>query len=230
MLNFEPYDIYERHKKIGRQIDKNDTVLDVGGQLDLLAKFCESSKITVVNLKGSQEKSDIEIEQGKLPFKNNSHSVVCAIDVLEHIKKKDRAAFIKELSRVASKKIILSFPIVTRQHRTYEKEISDWLKKKGRDVTYLAEHISFGLPTPEEVQDFVKNQKGEISYSGSLKINRLLFKIYIFDLHGKIGKIVYFAKLIFNLFTNPLLYAILSGKGLSKNVVRAYLTIEKERS
>lgn len=228
MFNWEPYDIYERHKRVGSLIGQNDTVLDVGGGLNQLSKFCRAKKITVANLKGSPEKSDVKIEKGKLPFESNSFSVVCAIDVLEHIGKKDRANFIKELLRVSSKKIILSFPIGTKQHLEYEREITDWLEKKGLDVTYLKEHTSLGLPTPEEAQSFIKVQKGEITYSGNLKVNRILFKIYMFSLSGKIGRLVYFAKLIFNLFTNTVLYAILSEKKLSKDVVRAYVVIHKK--
>lgn len=227
MFNWEPYDIYERHKRVGQLIDQSDTVLDVGGGLNQLSKFCRAKKITVANLKGSQEKSDVKIGKGKLPFESNSFTVVCAIDVLEHIGKKNRANFAKELLRVSSKKIILSFPIGTKQHLEYERELTDWLEGKGLDVAYLKEHTLLGLPTPEEAQSFIKVQKGEVTYSGNLKVNRLLFKIYMFSLHGKIGKLVYFAKLIFNLFTNPILYAILSEKEFSNNVVRAYLVIKK---
>lgn len=227
MQNFEPYDIYERHKKVGSMIGAGD-VLDVGGQLGELSKFTQATKITVANLKGSQEKSDIKIEKGKLPFKSGSFSTVCAIDVLEHMRYGQRSAFIKELLRVASKKIILSFPIGTREHIAYERQIAQWLKEKGRDITYLEEHLSFGLPTPQEAENFTKNRNGEISYSGDLKVNRLLFKIYMFDPKIKIiGKVVYFTKLIFNLFTNPILYAMLSKKEFSNSVVRAYLVIEK---
>ncbi|MBI3282586.1 class I SAM-dependent methyltransferase [Candidatus Curtissbacteria bacterium] len=227
MFNTLPYDIYERHRKVGSQISPTDTVLDVGGSLNQLAKFTRGAKITVANLKGSQEKSDIPVEKGKLPFKNGSFTVVCAIDVLEHIRKSEREFFVKDLVRVSSQKVILSFPIGSTSHRKYEKQIAGWLKERGQDVTYLEEHISFHLPTKEEAQGFIKGQKGEISYSGNLNVNRLLFKIHMTSLEGKIGKVVYFAKLIFNFFTNPVLYAMLSEKELSKNVVRAYLVIRK---
>lgn len=229
MTSTLPYDIYERHKKVGSLIDKNDTVLDVGGELNQLSKFTRAAKITVANLKGSQEKSDIKIEKGNLPFKNGSFGAVCAIDVLEHITKRQRAAFIKDLERVSTRVVILSFPIGTREHANYEREIANWLQRKGHDVTYLREHISLGLPTPEEVISFLKGRKGKVSYSGNLMANRLLFKIYIFDPRLKVvRKIVYLGKLIFNLFTNPALYAMLSEKELSKNVVRAYLIIYKQ--
>lgn len=208
-------------------IDPNDTVLDVGGQLNQLAKFCRAKKVTVANLKGSLEKSDVKIEKGKLPFKTGYFSTVCAIDVLEHIERNSRQAFVKELLRVSSSKIILSFPIGTKQHVQYEKEMADWLKAKGQDLTYLKEHSSLGLPTPEEVQSFIKGRRGEISYSGNLNVNRLLFKIYMSSPRGKIGKVVYFAKLIFHLFTNRILYVMLSKKEFSKDVVRAYVVIHK---
>ena len=123
---FLPYDIFERHKKIGEFITAEDTVLDVGGELDQLSNFSTPKKITVANLKGSQEKSDVIIKGDKLPFKNNSFTAVCAIDVLEHISKLKRQKFVDDLLRVSSDKVILSFPIGTKTHINYEKSLEKW--------------------------------------------------------------------------------------------------------
>jgi len=81
---FLPYDIYERHKKIGHIIGKGKSVVDVGGELEHLSQFCKPSKIIVANL----TKGDVIISKDKLPFKNKSFDIACAIDVLEHIPKK----------------------------------------------------------------------------------------------------------------------------------------------
>jgi hypothetical protein len=228
MKDFLPYDIYERHRKVGSLIAENDTVLDVGGELNQLSRFCPASKIVVANLKESQEKSDVTIEKGKLPFKPLSFSVVCAIDVLEHIPKAQRKNFIADIIRVSSKNVILSFPVGTKTHIEYEKEISEWLKSIGQDVTYLEEHIMYGLPDKKEIEDFTKGRKKDVSYSGSLIINRKLFKIYMFDPKIKVvRKLVYILKHLFNFLTNRVLYALLSNKEYSENIVRAYVLIKK---
>ena len=106
---FLPYDTYERHKRVGGLIGAGKSVIDVGGQLNLLANFSKVSKIVVANLEKSAEKSDVTIKEDKLPFKNNSFDVACAIDVLEHIPKDQRQGFIKELFRVSREKVTREF-------------------------------------------------------------------------------------------------------------------------
>lgn len=219
-----PYDIYERHKKVGSFIQDSDTVLDVGGELNHLSQFCQPAKIIVANLSGG----DVIITKDKLPFKNNSFSIVCAIDVLEHIPKKEREKFLKELLRVASKKIILSFPIGTEKHVQYEKVIQESLKKLGENVTYLKEHIKYGLPTQKEILDLTKNLKSKIFYSGNLDVTKFLFKIHLVDPRVKyLRKLIYLVKNIFHLFANPIFYTFLANRQYSQNIVRAYLIIEK---
>lgn len=221
------YDTYERHKKIGGLIKNGETVLDVGGAAGHLSLFSKPGRIITANLPGA-ENSDVIIKGGKLPFRNNSFDVVCSIDVLEHLPPKDRVGFIRELLRVAKKRIILSFPIGTPEHKTYELQTQKWLESEGRDVTYLKEHIKFGLPTRDEILKITKGQKTAMIYSGNININKFLFRLFMFDPKIKlIRRITFYAKLIFNLVTNSLLYEILSNKKFSKSVNRAYLIIKK---
>ena len=226
---FLPYDIYERHKKVGKLIGKNDSVLDVGGELNQLANFCKPKKIVVVNLEKSREKSDIVIKKGKLPFGGGSFSTVCAIDVLEHIPPKNRQAFIDDLLRVAQKKVILSFPLGTRNHLIYEKQLANMLKSKGIDVTYLNQHLKFGLPSLADIKSYIRGKRSSQDFSGDLKITAILFGIFLFDPQIKfIGKLIYALKLAFNFLTNPIFYLALSNQKFSDKVVRAYVTIHKD--
>ncbi|GEM_PF-1918051 len=221
------YDTYERHKKIGSFIKNGETVLDVGGAANHLSQFSKPSKIITANLRG-MENSDVIIPGDKLPFKNNSFDVVCSIDVLEHLPKKDRAGFIKELSRVAKKRIILSFPIGTPQHEVYEHQTQEWLESKKKDVTYLKEHIKFGLPTKDEILKITKGQKTAIIYSGNTNVNKFLFRLFMFDPDIKLlRKVIYCFKLAFNLASNTMLYMILSNKKFINSANRAYAVIEK---
>ncbi len=221
---FLPYDVYERHKKVSEFIEKSDSVLDVGGELNHLSQFIKPKNIIVANL----DTGDVLIKKTNLPFKQCSFDVVCAIDVLEHIPKKNREKFINDLLRVAQKKVILSFPIGTIEHTNYERKMQTFLVKKGINVTYLKEHIKYGLPQREEIEKITKNFKTIIYYSGIIKINEYLFKLYIFDPTVKvIRKLIYYFKLLFNLISNPFFYFILSKKPYSKSINRAYLIIFK---
>lgn len=226
---FLPYDIYERHRQVGELIKKGQTIIDVGGQLNLLSQFSKPEKIIVANIKGSDEKSDVVLEKDELPFSSNSFDVVTAIDVLEHIPKSKREQFIKESLKVAKNKVILSFPIGTKDHVAYETEIENWLEKRGHEVTYLKEHIKFGLPTDGDIKKITKKRKHKLTFSGDLEVNKFLFKLFIFD--PKIfllRRLVFFTKSVFYLLTNPLLYAMLTKKNYSNKVVRAYLILYKD--
>ena len=221
--NFLPYDIYERHRFIGEYIEDGKTVLDVGGEMNHLSQFCKPSKIVVANL----NTGDVVIKKGKLPFKNLSFDVACAIDVLEHIKKDERKEFIGEVIRVSKDMAILSFPIATPDHVKYELETEKWLEGKGLDVTYLKEHIKNGLPEVSEIKQILGSRNYGFVYSGQTQINKFLFRIFIFDPKIKyIRKIIYYKKLIFNFLTNPLLYLLLVNKKYKKDVNRGYLVIK----
>ncbi len=221
------YDVYERHKKIGSFIKSGETVLDVGGAANHLSQFAKPRKIVTANLSG-MESSDMIIPGDKLPFKDDSFDVVCSIDVLEHIPQNQRAQFIKELKRVAKKRIILSFPIGTPEHEAYERQTQKWLESKKKNVTYLKEHIRFHLPKEDEILKLTKNQKMAIVYSGDINVNKFLFRLFMFDPEIKfVRKIIYWAKLAFNFATNQFFYLFLSNKKYSSLVNRAYLIIEK---
>src|SRR3989344_1075693 len=163
---FLPYDIYERHRKVGSLIEPNKTVLDIGGELNQLSQFCKPKKITVANLKDSIEKSDVAIKKNKLSFPKDSFDVVTAIDVLEHVPKKERLKFIDSLKLISKNIIIISFPLGTKNHIEYEKEIEKWLENKNQEITYLKEHISLGLPSEEEIREIIKNENAKLLYSG----------------------------------------------------------------
>src|SRR3989344_2489096 len=172
---FLPYDVYERHRKVGGFIKENESVIDVGGELNHLSQFCHAKKIVVANLASG----DVIIKKDRLPFGKNSFDVVCAIDVLEHIPKKERKDFIKRLVNVASERTILSFPIGTKKHIQYEKEIQNWLLKSSRNIKYLQEHTKFGLPSISDITMFTKDQNCHVFYSGNITINKYLFILFI---------------------------------------------------
>lgn len=219
-----PYDVYERHKRVASYIKKNDTVLDIGGELNHLSQFCDPEKIIVANL----TTGDVIITKDKIPFAKNSFDIVCSIDVLEHIAKNKRKEFINNLVTIAREKVILSFPIGTNEHISYEKKIQNYLKKRGQDVHYLNEHIMYGLPTKKEIGALTKEFNAKLSFSGNIKISELLLKIFMTDPKIKyLRKIVYLLKFMFNLATNEPLYIRLNNVKFSGTANRAYVEIIK---
>ena len=222
---FLPYDVYERHKKVGSLIVGDKTVLDVGGELNHLSKFCKAKKIVVANLKTG----DVIITKEKLPFGENSFDVVTSIDVLEHISKNKRKEFINRLVETARDLVILSFPIGTKEHLKYEKEMIEYLKSRGEKVSYIEEHVKFGLPTRKDLDEMLKNLNSKTYFSGNIYLNGLLFKIHLSKINLKfIDRAFYWLKLLFNFISNPIFYRFLMDKPYSQTVNRVYLLIGKK--
>lgn len=223
---FLPYDVFERHKKVGNLIHPEQTVVDIGGELNHLSQFCHPEKIVVANLTSG----DVIISKDKLPFKKKSFDVACAIDVLEHIPKSQRKKFVEDLAGIASEKAILSFPVGSKKHLAYEKETQNWLKNKGESIDYLKDHIKFGLPDKEEMEGFIKGFKSELTYAGNIDINKILFRIFMFDPKIKyLRKVVYILKKLFYFATNEFFYLVLANKSYSSSVNRAYLIINTKQ-
>ena len=139
---FLPYDVFERHKKVGSFIEKDQSVVDIGGELNHLSQFCSPRKIFVANLTSG----DIIISKNKLPFASDSFDVACSIDVLEHIANNKRRDFIDNLAKIASKRIILSFPIGTEKHISYEKRMQKLLLKIFKLIPAICALIRTDLP------------------------------------------------------------------------------------
>lgn len=221
-----PYDVYERHKKVSGFITSSDSVVDIGGELNHLSQFCSPKKIVVANL----NTGDVIIQKNKLPFPANSFDVACSIDVLEHIPKEKRKDFIESLIKISKNKVVMSFPVGTKSHVEYEAKIQKILESKNYDIKYLKEHIKYGLPQKEEILKMVGNYKAKLLFSGDIKVNELLFRIFIFDPKIKyLRKVVYYLKLIFNLLTNNIFYLFLNNKTYSQRCNRAYLIIYKQK-
>lgn len=92
-----------------------------------------------------------------LPFVTSSFKAVLAVDVLEHLPKKDRASVIFEAIRVAKEVVYLNSPVGDRAldqdkslHEIYQKTFRSSFK-------FLAEHLEYKLPKEEEILADIQN-------------------------------------------------------------------------
>ena len=97
----------------------------------------------------------------------------------EHIPPQDREKFVSELKRVSKKRVILSFPLGTETHIRAEKELKDFLKKRGERVDYLEEHIANGLPTLQELEKILKDYYFQVFFGENFRLNNFLFKVQL---------------------------------------------------
>lgn len=217
-------DIFERHAIVSKFIPLNSNVLDVGGELNTLKRFCPTSRVTVSNVTSS----DIVADARSYNFGEEKYQVVTSVDVLEHIEKKDRQGFIDNLVKTAKERVIVSAPLGTQKHIEYEKKVLKWYQRVGHDSDYLKEHIDFGLPEPSEIKALASSYKYRLIYSGYLGLTSFLFFFLNYEFKwGKLNQVFYRFKQIINPLFNFLIFPFIYNEKFNENRVRFYLIIDK---
>lgn len=190
-----------------------------------LPEFTVNCNVTTVDV---VTPADIIYDGKKIPVKDKSYDVITSIDVLEHIKSGDRAGFIKELNRVAKERVIISAPLGTDFHLSYEKKTLEYYQKKGVKLPFLEEHVAIGIPTPEQIEGFRKQYGGKLYYSGDVRFTEKLFRIHNLEAKNKYANLVlFFLKLKFNLWMNIVGYYFLVNRKQNKYTNRFYLIFDK---
>jgi ubiquinone/menaquinone biosynthesis C-methylase UbiE len=151
------------------------TVLDVGGE-GMLKLFLPKVRIVTANIK----EADICYSGNTLPLMGSSFDIVVTLDTIEHLHKNNRTTFLSELYRVAKKGVILCAPFGTPEHLAYEKEILNSGILDGDSLTYLTEHLEFGLPFPNEVSEMVSHFSAKVFYQGDFRDVRPSVKRYTY--------------------------------------------------
>ncbi len=106
----------------------------------------------------------------KLPLKNNSYDAVICVDMLEHISEGDRDKAIREMLRVARKKMIIAFPS-GREAAAEDKYLSAYyLSKFGSEYPFLKEHLKYGLPDVKSICGIILKQAEMIGKKVLLQI------------------------------------------------------------
>lgn len=91
----------------------------------------------------------------RLPFENRSFDTVISVDMLEHLKNKERGQAIEELLRVARLKVIIAVPCGIDAYLQDLKLAKFYKKKFGRDYNFLSEQIDLGLPEADELSNII---------------------------------------------------------------------------
>jgi SAM-dependent methyltransferase len=93
----------------------------------------------------------------QMPFADGAFPVVVSLDTLEHIPRKLRPAFLKEMRRVAEKAVILTCPVDSAdgefQARRCDSDLVEGLRQRGLpSARWPEEHLEQGHPTINELR------------------------------------------------------------------------------
>ena len=224
------YDTYFRHKRTAELCGNvnEKTVLDVGGERKLVY-FINGTKLTTVNL----DCGDIKCDGRNLPFQDKSFDIVVSLDVLEHIQRNDRRRFISELIRVAKQKVVICAALGTPAHEVYARRMARiYREKSGRPNIHLEEHIALGMPTLEELENYLINEKYIIFYENILGMGEAARVFRSFQAgYRLVDNFLLIFKLIFTMIHTLFMESFIYGKSVSyapaDRTNRFYVVINK---
>lgn len=136
---------YQNHEYASKKLK----VLDVGGAGSIIELFIDID-LTVLDVLPNKHKTKNYVQGNALavPFADKSFDAVISCDVLEHIPKNERAAFLKESARVTKDLLIVAAPFDLKGVRAAEISANDYYKKMtGEDHRWLLEHLLDDLPS-----------------------------------------------------------------------------------
>ena len=135
---------YERYVRlaglageINRDLADGFSLLDIGGEDAALQRFAPRARYEAY--------SGFITRETPAPHPDASYDVVVAADVLEHVPTPERSFFLRELVRVARRRVVFSFPQpAAAPHEAF-------LLTLLPNHRWLAEHRDCGLPDPAAV-------------------------------------------------------------------------------
>jgi len=101
----------------------------------------------------------VKNKTSELPLPNNYVDILVSTDMLEHLSTyKQREKMVKEMLRVARKKVVLGVP-VGKDSINAVKIFGLWFKKKWPKIKnqYVTEHMKYGQPLEKDILMMIKN-------------------------------------------------------------------------
>ncbi len=143
-------DLYQRFKPVADRInalaEEGLTVLDVGGREWTFSAFLPRHRVVVADLltTGTDARA--------LPYSKNSFDVATAHHLLEHVPSVDQVRVVGELIRVARRRVFVTGPF---EENPFAQEIDTLLASLDPDNQYLRDHAQFGLPSLQEIENWL---------------------------------------------------------------------------
>ena len=188
LLNL-PFDLYTRNYIIKKIIDSfrnncNDSfkILDAGGRNGYLSSFLHNDEIHIIDIRSGNESNYVIGDVTKAPYKESSFDIVVSSDVYEHVPTSERLKFISELLRVSKNIVILGAPFDSKEVKDAEVKACNYFKEiTGEPHPWLLEHIENGLPSKDDLENFLKeNDFDYLTFKTNNISNWFLMQLFIF--------------------------------------------------
>ena len=147
---------------LGRHLRGGERVLEVGGGDYGLSPYWPGAFVlTDLRLFRKPERlPKVEASTLGLPFPDGSFDWVVSIDMLEHVPPALRGSAIRELCRVARRRVVLGFPAGEAAARLDRALHERFALCRTAPAAFLAEHVAHSLPDPEESEKSLRAALG----------------------------------------------------------------------
>lgn len=108
----------------------------------------------------------------KLPFDERGFDAVIAVDFLEHIAPDDRETAVLEMLRVAYRLVVIAVPSGEGAARQDEELAERFLRVRGEEYPFFADHIAHGLPEAAGLDEVVSKALRATGRNGDIIISR----------------------------------------------------------
>jgi hypothetical protein len=184
-----PFDQYTRNYLIKELVSalkgnckSSLKILDAGGRNGNLSSFLPDEEIHIIDIRSGSESNYVIGDVTKAPYKDNAFDITVSSDVYEHVPAGGRLKFVSELLRVSKNFVIIGAPFDSNDVRDAEIKTCCYFKKiTGEPHPWLLEHIDNGLPSKEELENFIKdNNFGYLTIETNNVSNWFLMQLLIF--------------------------------------------------
>lgn len=133
------------------ELRRGALVLDVGGHPGLLAGMLDGPRVITADFPSAGPAFYARASGTALPFASGRFQAVVCSDVLEHVAPAERAAFLQELWRAASRWVVIGGPFFSHGLQLAETRLCELRAAAGMmENPWLAEHRKHGLPRLDE--------------------------------------------------------------------------------
>ncbi len=158
-----PFDQYSRQMIVATLINKalrpdakaKLKIIDIGGHKGKTQEFLPSDEVTILDVFDESYQGYVKGDATKIEFADDFFDIATSFDVLEHIPRPLRPAYLSEALRVSKLGVFIAVPVDGNDCKTADAEVLlNEVNKElfGEDHRWLKEHIDLQIPSQEEMQ------------------------------------------------------------------------------
>lgn len=176
-----PFDQFSRQEIVSYLIDESFNsrnkesklkIIDLGGHLGKTADFRPKDKVLVLDVFDESYPNYVKGDATNTDYEDDSFDIACSFDVLEHIPRDKRQAFIDEALRISKLGVFIAVPVdIDSKVSSAEVLLNDfYVNICQKDHKWLKEHIDYKIPDEKEINSLISKSGASFASISSNQI------------------------------------------------------------